>query len=106
MIKDFKRFSSREDSPNREAPNSHSRGSKKYKEMVHKKTKELDKYRNLPFQFSKPPKRTQRRRDVYFQCANCDEVHAVNKYTKGIVCGNCKSYQSVVEDRILNVGDQ
>jgi hypothetical protein len=85
-----------ENSPHREAPNKHIKGGKKYKEMIDRGSKEADK-KNLPFTFSKPPKRTQPRRDIFHLCDNCMSVAVVNKYTAGRVCSGCKNYVSINE---------
>lgn len=84
-----------ENSPNREAPNKHTRGDKKYKEMIDRDSKNADRYKNLPFSFNKPPKRTQPRRDIFMVCSKCGHVDLVNKYTAGKVCKGCKSYTDV-----------
>jgi len=85
-----------EDSPHREAPNRHLKGSKAYKEWVARDSKRLDQ-KNLPFQFIKPPKRTQPRRDVFHVCDYCTGINVVNKYTVGITCSICKKYSRIHE---------
>lgn len=84
-----------ENSPNREAPNRHTKGTKKYREMVDLDSKKTDFWKNMPFTFSKPPKRTRHRRDIFHVCDNCMAVNVVSKYTAGRVCGGCKKYTSV-----------
>lgn len=84
-----------ENSPHREAPNKHIKGTKKYKEMIDRDSKNADRYKNLPFTFNKPPKRTQPRRDVFMVCTKCQHVGLVNKYTAGKICGKCSLYTSV-----------
>lgn len=97
MAKDWTgRGTSYSDSPNREAPNKHLKGSKKYKEMIAKDQKRLDQ-KNLPFQFIKPPKRSQPRRDVFAVCTECTHVLVVNKYTCGATCSKCKAYTRIEE---------
>jgi len=105
-LKEYHRHTSRENSPNREAANAHRMGKKKYKEMIDKSSKQLDKYGNLPFTFSKPPKKTQKRRDVYYQCTNCTEITSVNKNTRGIVCPKCHKFQSIPKDYQLEIVEQ
>lgn len=71
---------------NREAPNRHLKGGKKYKEMIASDSKRTDKFANLPFKFRKPPKRTEARREIYCVCPNCGSVKSVNKNTIGMTC--------------------
>jgi hypothetical protein len=86
---------SAENSRNREAPNKHIKGSKKYKEMIAKDTKRIDDHGNMPFTFSKPAKRTKHREDIYFLCDSCQHISFVSKYRVGQVCRGCRSYVSV-----------
>lgn len=83
------------DSPNREAPNKHLIGSKKYKEMIAKDTKNSDQYKNLPFKISKPSRRWQARREVFYLCLHCDAVNYVTKNTVGTTCSKCRKYNRV-----------
>jgi len=83
-----------ENSPHREAPNKHTRGSRKYMEMVDRGSKEADK-KNLPFTFSKPPKGSRRREDLFHICDFCNYVSMVSKYRAGQVCKGCKKFTSV-----------
>ena len=87
--------SSAENSPNREAPNRHTRGGKKYKEMIAKDTKRIDDHGNMPFTFSKPSKRTRYREDIYHVCDKCKQISFVSKHRAGQVCRGCSSYTSV-----------
>lgn len=89
--------SSAENSANREAPNKHLKGSKKYKEWISKETKQIDKHSNLPFQFIKPPKRSQYRREIFAVCTSCSNVSLVNVHTAGVVCSTCSKYFSIGE---------
>jgi len=86
---------SAENSPNREAPNKHNMGAKKYKEMISKDTKRIDSHGNMPFTFSKPAKGTKHREDIYHLCDKCNHVSFVSKYRAGQVCNACKGYCSV-----------
>lgn len=99
MVKDFNPYTPSENSPNREAPNRAAIGGRRYKEMIDKSTKGIDKYSNLPFKFIKPPKGTQRTRDCYYEC-ECGVMFAVSKVTCGVICGSCNKYQSFSEDRL------
>src|SRR6185503_12503184 len=81
----------------RDAPNRHEKGGKKYKDWIAKDTKRSDTYGNLPFQFIKPPKRFQARREIYYICLTCGTVNLVNKNTIGTTCSGCKQYNRVEE---------
>ncbi len=85
---------SRENSPHREAPNKHIKGSKKYKEMIDRGTKE-DAKKNLPFSFGKPPKNSRPREDILHVCDYCGHVSMVSKYRAGQGCRGCKRFTSV-----------
>ena len=84
-----------ENSPNREAPNKQERGSKKYKKMIDRDSKNVDRWKNLPFTFSKPPKRTRPREDILHLCDHCEHVSLVSKNRAGQSCRGCKKYTSV-----------
>jgi len=95
-----------ENSPHREAPNKHIKGTKKYREMIDRDSKNSDRFKNLPFTFSKPPKRTQARRDIFHVCDNCTELTTVNKNTAGRVCGGCHKYTSVNETNTFSTEEE
>ncbi len=84
-----------ENSPHREAPNKHIKGSRKYKRMISESSKQMDKHGNLPFTFGKPPKRSQARRDIYFLCFGCLNVKTVSKFTEGVCCNKCNKYVNI-----------
>lgn len=86
---------SAENSPNREAPNKHSMGTKKYKEMIAKDTKRIDAQGRMPFTFSKPPKTTRYREDIYHLCDKCQHISFVSKHRVGQACKGCKEWTSV-----------
>lgn len=92
----------RENSPNREAPNKHIRGSKKYKEMIDRDSKRSDSWGNLPFTFSKPPKRTRPIEDIFHVCDHCGYVSTVSKLRVGQECRGCKKYSRVTPDNTFN----
>ncbi len=81
------------DAKNREAPNKHAKGEKKYKEMINRGGKG-----DLPFTFTKPAKGTQARRDIAAVCTDCHNVVMVNKNTCGTTCSKCRAYFSVGEE--------
>lgn len=85
---------SRENSSHREAPNKHLKGSKRYKEMIDRGSKEAAK-KNLPFSFSKPPKKSKSREDIFHVCDHCRHVSMVSKYRAGQGCRGCKKFTSV-----------
>jgi len=89
---------SRESSPNREAPNKHVKGSKKYKEMVDRGSKAADQ-KNLPFTFSKPKK--PEKTPVDCQCPYCDRIISVTKTTVCVICAACKNFYHVNEETII-----
>ena len=89
---------SHENSSNREAPNKHIKGSKKYKEMIARDTKRIDDHGNMPFKFIKPPRRSQPRREIFFVCKHCSKVGIVNKYTVGAECSGCQKYTSIGDE--------
>lgn len=89
---------SHENSQNREAPNKHTKGGKRYKEMIDRDSKKTDFWKNMPFTFSKPAKRTRARRDIFMVCFECNHVDMVSKYTAGKVCSKCKRYTNVGPD--------
>lgn len=86
-----------ENSPHREAPNRHTKGGKKYKEMIDRGSKNADLFKNLPFSFSKPPKKTQARKDIFHICDHCGCVSMVSKHTVGLVCSGCREFTVVGE---------
>lgn len=84
-----------ENSANREAPNKHIKGGKRYKEMIDRDSKKTDFWKNLPFTFSKPPKRTKAREDIFHICDLCNHVSMVSAYRVAHTCHSCKQYTSV-----------
>jgi formylmethanofuran dehydrogenase subunit E len=67
-------------------------GWQKHKERIHRESKEADKYKNLPFTFSKPKKH---RRHTTVRCKNCGHIASAPINTVGIICSECKKYSSV-----------
>jgi hypothetical protein len=97
---------SAENSPNREAPNKHAMGRKKYKEMIAKDTKRIDEQGKMPFSFSKPAKTTRYREDIYHVCDKCHHISFVSKHRAGQVCGGCKGYTSVNSSNTFNTEEE
>lgn len=96
---------SAENSPHREAPNKHIKGSRKYKEMIDRGSKEDDK-KNLPFTLGKPAKRTNVRRDIFHLCEHCLAVSMVGKYTVGKICSDCKRFASVNKENTYKTAEK
>lgn len=69
-------------------------GEKKHRQRIHRDSQFADKYKNLPFSFSKP-RRNKRHKDV--RCSGCLVVFNTPVNTVGIVCPECKKYCSVEE---------
>jgi hypothetical protein len=61
---------------------------------IHRESDYVDKYKNLPFTFSKPKKL---KKTMVKVCKNCKYPVGVNKDTVGIICSKCHTY-SQVED--------
>ena len=73
----------------REAPQSHLMGKKKYREWIHKDSKRIDDQGNLPFKFSKPKK--YKPLNTPFKCEKCGRESAVSEETIIVICGGCKN---------------
>ena len=98
---------SAENSPNREAPNKHSMGSKKYKEMIARDTKRIDTQGKMPFTFSKPPKTTRYREDIYHLCDKCQHISFVSMYRAGQVCkGDCRGWTVVNKSNTFSTEEE
>lgn len=84
----------------REAPKRAELGDKKYKEMI---SRDKARSQDLPFQFSAPKKTSQPRRDKYRICDGCENLIPVHKNTAGIICVECKKYNSVNDNNKLTL---
>ncbi len=62
---------------------------------IHNESAYADKYKNLPFSFSKPTKNKITR--IKF-CSNCNAAVEVNKNAVGIICSTCNKYASLLEE--------
>lgn len=69
-------------------------GLKKHNDKIHKESEYADKYKDLPFEFSKPKKQ---RRQAAKACSNCGDISYVSENCVGKICNKCKMYSSVVE---------
>lgn len=72
-------------------------GIKKHNERIHKETAYVDKYKNLPFEISKPKKPKKQTIKV---CANCGHPVQVSVDCVGVICRYCHKYSSVEEIEI------
>ena len=61
---------------------------------IHRESTYTDKYKDMPFSFSKPKKA---KKSVVKICANCKEPVSVNKDTVGVICRSCKIFSKVEE---------
>jgi len=70
-------------------------GTQRHNERIHRESKYADTHKNLPFEFSKPPKLTSRSK--YIKCDSCGYITSASINTVGMVCPECKKYSSVTE---------
>ena len=69
-------------------------GVAKHNARIHRESDYVDKHKNLPFSFSKPPKVA---KSKVIQCKKCDYVTVANKNTIGMICPQCKEYVRIEE---------
>lgn len=62
-------------------------GEQKHRERIHKESTLTDKYKKLPFKFSKPACNKQ---SNTFKCSNCGSLFSASKNTVMIICSKCK----------------
>lgn len=74
----------------RESGNKIAKGTKRYKDWIHKQSKAAD-HKNLPFTFSKPTKHRPSNREAI--CPECERVSYVSEYTRIIICTCGKLYK-------------
>jgi rubrerythrin len=74
-------------STNREAPNAAEKGTKAYKEKIHRESKYAKDHKNLPISFSKPKK--QKAQNILFICLECGHEMFITEDTLFIVCSAC-----------------
>ena len=70
-------------------------GVRKHNERIHRESKNADDYKNLQFNFKKPPKA--RGLSTYVKCDNCGNITHATSITVGIICKKCKNFSSVTE---------
>jgi hypothetical protein len=61
---------------------------------IHKESAYADKYKQLPFEFSKPKKA---KRQVIKLCGNCEAPISVSTTCVGAICRKCNTYAKVIE---------
>lgn len=81
-------------SPRRYEPNV---GLAKHNKRIHTESAYADKYKNLPFTFSKPEKSKPLKLKL---CGNCEQEVFVHKNCVGIVCRHCGKYSPIKEVEI------
>ena len=77
----------------REAGNKVEKGSRKYREWIHKESKYADTHKNLDFKFSKPRKEKARNKSV--ECENCGRELFITEDTIAVICSDCKHLNSL-----------
>ena len=70
------------------------KGVRKLNERIHRESRAVDAYSNLPFTFSKPKKP---KRQNVVECKECGHMTSVPVNTIGMICAECKKYVSVGE---------
>jgi hypothetical protein len=73
----------------RESANQIEKGSRKYRERIHRESKYADSHKNLPYKFSKPAKN--KPNNVHVECKKCDRIIDVTEDTIVVICSQCKS---------------
>jgi len=68
-------------------------GLQKHRDKIHRESKQADS-KNLPFDFSKPPRRT---KSMWAECESCGYITTVPVNTVGMICNECGKYTSVKE---------
>ena len=69
-------------------------GEKRHREKIHRESKLVDDWKNLPFTFSKPKKP---KRKMLVKCDNCGAITLGSIDTVGIICSECHTFSSVSE---------
>lgn len=70
------------------------RGTQQLRDRIHKESKFADDHKNLPFTFSKPPRRVASR---VLRCVECGYTFSGSKNTVCLVCPECKKVVKVEE---------
>lgn len=67
-------------------------GEQKHREKIHRESKFADDHKNLPFTFSKPPRRS---RNETFECVECGRILSAPVNTIMCSCPVCKKATKV-----------
>lgn len=70
-------------------------GESNLRKRIHKESKYVDTYGDLPYSFRKPYK--QMGANALISCDNCGNVTQATTATKGIICRSCGEFSSVTE---------
>lgn len=68
-------------------------GIQKHNERIRKESKHADQ-KNLPFTFSRPPRRTCH---DYFECVGCGNIMSLPRNSIMVVCSGCKELRKVIK---------
>ncbi len=69
-------------------------GTQKHNERIQRESAFVDKYKKMPFSFSKP--KSAKIPEIKI-CANCGEYVRVNKNSIGVICSSCKTFSKLLE---------
>ena len=75
-------------------------GVSKHNARIHKESAYADKYKNLPFTFSKPDFGGSTSKSTIKVCSNCEAPVYVHTNAIGIICRSCGKYASLKEIQI------
>lgn len=67
----------------------------KLNERIHRESRYVDHYKNMPFTFRKPPK--PKGRSNYVACDNCGHVSCGTTVTVGVICRKCNQFSTVTK---------
>ena len=68
-------------------------GIQKHNEKIRRESKDADK-KNLPFTFSRPPRRACH---DYFECNGCGNIMSLPRNTIMVICSECNKLRKVTE---------
>ena len=75
-------------------------GIKKHNSIIHKESAIADKYKSLPFSFSKPDFGGGVSKSTIKVCSNCGTEVYVHRNAISIICSSCGKYASLQEVKI------
>lgn len=70
-------------------------GTAKHNERIHRESRRVDHYKNLPYTFSKPSR--PKGRLILIECNNCGNITSGTTVTVGIICKECGKFSTVTE---------